>query len=90
MRIQKQKIMPELFRYAGFIFFFFSREHEPIHIHVEGNGGKVIFDIVDGELIQRELHNIKANDLKRIKRFAQLNIEIIIDEWNNRFGNKED
>lgn len=90
MHIQKQKIMPELFRYAGFIFFFFSREHEPIHIHVEGNGGKVIFDIVDGELIQRELHNIKANDLKRIKRFAQLNIEIIIEEWNNRFGNKED
>lgn len=90
MHIQKQKIMPELFRYAGFIFFFFSREHEPIHVHVEGNGGKVIFDIVDGELIQRELHNIKANDLKRIKRFAQLNIEIIIEEWNNRFGNKED
>lgn len=90
MHIQKQKIMPELFRYAGFIFFFFSREHEPIHIHVEGNGGKVIFDIVDGELIQRELHNIKANDLKRIKRFAQLNIEIIIEEWNNRFGDKED
>lgn len=90
MRIQKQKIMPELFRYAGYIFFFFSREHEPIHIHVEGNGGKVIFDIVDGELIQRELHNIKANDLKRIKRFAQLNIEIIVEEWNNRFGTKED
>ena len=82
--------MPELFRYAGFIFFFFSREHEPIHIHVEGHGGKVIFDIVEGELIQRELYNIKTNDLKRIKRFAQLNIEIIIEEWNNRFGKKED
>ncbi len=47
--------MPELFRYAGFIFFFFSREHEPIHVHVEGNGGKVVFDIVDGNLIQRDL-----------------------------------
>ncbi len=82
--------MPELFRYAGFIFFFFSREHEPIHVHVEGNGGKVVFDIVDGNLIQRDLYNIKSNDLKRITRFAQLNLEIIIEEWNNRFGNKED
>ncbi len=82
--------MPELFRYAGFIFFFFSREHEPIHVHVEGNGGKVIFDIIDGQLRQRELYNIKTNDLKRIKRFAQLNIEIIIEEWNKRFGNMED
>ncbi len=82
--------MPELFRYAGFIFFFYSREHEPIHIHVEGNGGKVIFDIIDGKLLQRELFNIKANDLKRIKRFAQLNLEIIIDEWNRYFGNEDE
>ncbi len=82
--------MPELFRYAGFIFFFFSREHEPIHIHVEGNGGKVIFDIVENSLVLRELHNIKPNDLKRIKRFAQLNIEIIIEEWNRYFGVKEE
>lgn len=50
----------------------------------------MIFDIVEGELIQRELVNIKANDLKRIKRFAQLNIEIIIEEWNKRFGIRED
>lgn len=28
--------MPELFRSFGFIFMFFSREHEPIHVHVRG------------------------------------------------------
>lgn len=50
----------------------------------------MIFDIVDGELIQRDLQNIKANDLKRIRRFAQLNMEIIIEEWNKYFGDKED
>lgn len=82
--------MPELFRYAGFVFFFYSREHEPIHVHVEGNGGKVVFDIVDGDLIQRDIYNIKSNDLKRIKRFAKLNLEIIIEEWNNNFAKKED
>ena len=31
--------MPEIFRFYGFSFFFYSREHEPIHIHVEGNEG---------------------------------------------------
>ena len=31
--------MPEVFRFYGFSFFFFSREHEALHIHVEGNGG---------------------------------------------------
>jgi len=31
--------MPEIFRFYGFSFFFYSREHEPVHIHVEENGG---------------------------------------------------
>ncbi|MBE6256077.1 MAG: DUF4160 domain-containing protein [Prevotella sp.] len=26
--------MPEVFRFFGFSFFFYSREHEPLHIHV--------------------------------------------------------
>ena len=29
--------MPEIFRFYGFSFFFYSREHKPIHVHVEGN-----------------------------------------------------
>ena len=31
--------MPEVFRFFGFSFFFYSKEHEPVHVHVEGNGG---------------------------------------------------
>lgn len=31
--------MPEIFRFFGFSFFFYSKEHEPIHIHVEGEEG---------------------------------------------------
>ena len=31
--------MPEIFRFYGFSFFFYSREHEPIHVHVEGAEG---------------------------------------------------
>ena len=27
--------MPEILRIFGLRFFFFSREHEPIHVHVE-------------------------------------------------------
>ena len=29
--------MPEVFRLFGYSFFFYSKEHEPLHIHVEGN-----------------------------------------------------
>ncbi len=30
--------MPKIYEYLGFIFFFYSNEHEPIHVHVIKNG----------------------------------------------------
>lgn len=38
--------MPEVFRYRGFRFYFFSNEgnpREPVHIHVESANGKAKF-----------------------------------------------
>jgi hypothetical protein len=45
--------MPEVFRLFGFSFFFYSKEHEPIHIHVEGNGGMAKFDWDDTKFVLR-------------------------------------
>ena len=36
---KRNRDMPEVFRFFGFSFFFYSKEHEPVHVHVEGNGG---------------------------------------------------
>lgn len=36
--------MPEIFNLFGYSFFFWSREHEPIHVHVEGSDGYATFD----------------------------------------------
>ena len=38
--------MPEIFRMFGMRFFFYSREHEPIHVHVKNADGKAKFDIL--------------------------------------------
>lgn len=38
--------MPEIFRMFGLRFFFWSREHEPIHVHVENGDGDAKFDIL--------------------------------------------
>ena len=59
--------MPEVFRLFGFSFFFYSKEHEPIHIHVEGNGGMAKFDWDGTKFVLREKINIKANDMKKIQ-----------------------
>ena len=80
--------MPELFRFFGFVFFFYSREHEPLHVHVEGNGGNAKFDFEDtrGLFVLTESHGIKANDLRKIKRIVNDNADIIITAWNKYFG----
>lgn len=78
--------MPEIFRLFGFSFFFYSREHEPPHVHVEGNGGMAKFEW-DGETFQlKEKYNLKANDLKKIKGAVDENADLIIRRWNKHFN----
>ena len=38
--------MPKIFEYFGFIFYFYSNEHEPIHVHVLHGGRESIFDLI--------------------------------------------
>ena len=75
--------MPEIFRFFGFSFFFYSREHEPLHIHVEGNGGMAKFDWNGKEFVLTVRHNIKAGDFKKIKTVIDENADIIIAQWYN-------
>lgn len=79
--------MPEVFRLFGFSFFFYSKEHEPIHIHVEGNGGMAKFDWDGTKFALREKINIKANDMKKIQAAIDENADLIIKHWNNHFNN---
>ena len=74
--------MPEVFRFYGFSFFFYSKEHEPIHIHVEGNNGMAKFDWDGEQFVLVEKHNIKAGDMKKIKFAIDENADIIISRWN--------
>jgi hypothetical protein len=40
-----KKDMPTLLRIFGLRSFFWSREHKPIHVHVESSGGIAKFEI---------------------------------------------
>ena len=52
MHIVIRDEMPKIFEYFGFIFYFYSNEHEPIHVHVIHEDKESIFDLImmDGEL----------------------------------------
>lgn len=83
--------MPEVFRFYGYSFFFYSKEHEPLHVHVEGNGGKAKFDWNGTEFVLNERQGIKAHDLKKIKQVIEENADIIVKRWKEYFDKyKED
>ena len=77
--------MPEVFRFYGFSFYFYSKEHEPLHIHVEGNGGRLKYVWNGEEFIEEEAVNVKVGDIRRIKAVIDENADVIIKRWNEHF-----
>ena len=78
--------MPELFRMYGFLFMFFSHEHEPMHVHVIGNEGEAKFSWKGDRFVLEKSRNIKRNDLRRIKDVISSNSDIIVKRWKELFG----
>lgn len=78
--------MPEIFRFFGYSFFFYSREHEPIHVHVEGNDGYAIYDYNGDSFFLREINGIKRKDQKKIETVISEYKDVIIKRWKEHFN----
>lgn len=78
--------MPEIFRLFGFSFFFYSREHEPVHIHVEGKEGYAKFEYNGQRFVLASSKGIKAGDMKNIQMAVDENADIILARWNEFFN----
>ena len=79
--------MPVIFRFYGFSFFFYSREHEPLHVHVEGKGGAAKY-VWNGTAFEAlEIQEIKPSDVKKIKKVSDENADIIVKRWKEYFEN---
>ncbi len=78
--------MPTLFIIFGFRFFFWSNEHEPIHVHVSKGDCEAKYNIETLELVGN--YGFKKNELKMIESILEENQQIVIDYWNNFFNSK--
>ena len=65
--------MPKIFEYFGFIFYFYSNGHEPIHVHVIHRGKESIFDLImmDGELSDIHVREKKGAEPHQRKTSAR-------------------
>lgn len=70
----------------GMRFFFYSREHEPIHVHVKNADGKAKFDILPEGIVLVENKGIKIKDIKAAEMVLEENKELAIEKRNEYFG----
>ncbi len=82
--------MPTLFILFGYRFFFWSNEHDPIHVHISKGDAEAKYNVVTLGLVEN--HGFKRNELRMIESIIEENKEIIIGRWNEYFkkgGNNE-
>lgn len=80
--------MPKIYEYLGIIFFFYSNDHNPIHVH--GQKGefesKANFIIENGEIVEIEIVNIKGK--KPLKDKDLLNFKIFVSTYHFQIADK--
>ena len=73
--------MPKIFEYFGFIFLFYSNEHEPIHVHVMKDGHEAIFEIMleNGELV--DIHRRTSNKIPPLSEKDAATAEAFVKKY---------
>ncbi len=84
--------MPKIFEYFGFIFFFYSNEHEPIHVHVIKADQESVFELIMDNGLLTEIRkrssgkeSLSEKDAKTAEDFIRKYHKNIIEKWVNFF-----
>lgn len=89
--------MPKIFEYFGFIFFFYSNEHEPIHVHVLHGSKESVFELImmSGELTDIRIRekngaeSLSDKEKRTVEMFIRKYYKNIIDKWIKFFVLKQ-
>lgn len=76
--------MPEIFRFFGIRFFYFSNEHLPIHVHIKNADGTAKFSVEPVQLLEN--NGIKKKDILLAESIIEENQSLIIEHWNIYFN----
>ena len=85
--------MPKILEYFGIVFYFYSNEHQPIHVHVSYNDFESIFEIffVDGKLKDVQIRKaagiepLPQKQIKEAQKVIEIYAEEIVDRWTDFF-----
>ncbi len=76
---------PTVFREMGFRFFFFSREEQRMHVHVDCADGEAKYWL-EPTIELAINHGLSAQQLARIMKIVEEHRSDLIKAWNSYFG----
>ena len=77
--------MPTIIRQNGFSIMIYTKDHEPMHVHVWYQGNMAIIEFED-EISIRENVGLSRRQLKQAIEIVVENRELLIDEWEKIYG----
>jgi hypothetical protein len=85
--------MPKIFEYLGILIFFYSNEHEPIHVHAKKGEfeSRAEFYIINGAIDEIKITEVKGSIplkgsvLRDFKAFLQEYSDEIVEKWVDYF-----
>ncbi len=85
--------MPKLYEYLGIVIFFYSNEHQPVHVHAryQGQESKIEIIIQNGKIEDFTIKEVKGKvplankQLKDFKELVYLLADEIVQSWINYF-----
>ncbi len=85
--------MPKLYEYFGLVVFFYTNEHEPIHVHGEFQNGWARAEIFlkNGKIVRILFSNVKGrnplprNKMKDFRTLVSAKADDIVRRWIEYF-----
>jgi len=77
--------VPRVFEKEGYRFFFYSNEHDPVHVHVTKGDGEAVLHLGPPMEVQ-ESFGMKVRELARAVELAEENRGLILRIWNEHHG----
>ncbi|EKE75249.1 DUF4160 domain-containing protein [Gallaecimonas xiamenensis] len=87
--------MPKIYEYLGLILFFYSNEHEPIHIHAkyQGKESKAEIHMLNGRIqkivIKDKGAGLDSSKRKEFEEFVNFYADDIVNKWVDYFVKKK-
>ena len=91
----REKIMPKIYEYLGIVLFFYSNEHEPIHVHgkYEGKESKAEIHMLNGKIhkivIKDRGAGLEAKKRKEFEEFVHAYADDIVNKSVDYFVRKK-